>query len=95
MGRKSHDFVYRRRKSCLLCLLNTNASEFLQKENMTEERKLSSNFDSIEADYKTVRGTGIPVSVWVPKSLDKGAKCAVAVRWHGGGLVTGSRLTQD
>lgn len=62
---------------------------------MANKGSPSPKFDSLEVSYKRVRATDIPVSIWIPKSLGKGEKCAVAVRWHGGGLVTGSRLTDE
>ncbi|KAK3623898.1 hypothetical protein LTR56_021354 [Elasticomyces elasticus] len=61
----------------------------------------SSVFDRFEiknVTYKTVGDTPIEASIMIPKALLKsqtGKPTPVAIRWHGGFLVTGHRLLAD
>lgn len=61
---------------------------------MADQSSPPPNFGTAEVNYKTIRDTGIPVSIWFPKLGAKQQKCPIIVRWHGGGLVTGSRLAE-
>lgn len=40
----------------------------------------------------TSDGLSIGISVFVPKSAEKGQKLPVLVRWHGGALINGGRV---
>lgn len=51
-------------------------------------------FDILDAYYKEVNGTPVPLSVLVPKNVKSG-RHPVLVRWHGGCLITGHRLYPD
>lgn len=60
----------------------------------TASSKKFGAFDIKDADYKSVNGHGIPVSVLTPKDARQG-KHPVLVRWHGGGFATGQRLFHE
>ncbi len=50
-------------------------------------------FNVTDATYKTVEDQNIDLTILTPKDLPQGKKHAVMLRFHGGYLVTGARLT--